>query len=76
MLFYFKAKLRLPGHPWSSKFSLDAVGDSGKVTCKTNDGKKFEVNFVWKNNNYLMKKKKSRKGCTIIRFTSTWKNCC
>lgn len=39
---YRKAKLRLPGHPWSSKFSLDAVGDSGKVTCKTNDGKKFE----------------------------------
>ncbi|XP_068698299.1 intermembrane lipid transfer protein VPS13C-like isoform X1 [Montipora foliosa] len=37
-----KAKLRLSGHQWSSKFSLDAIGDSGKVTCKTNDGKKFE----------------------------------
>lgn len=38
-----KAKVRLPGHPWSSKFSLDAVGDSGKVTCKAGDSTKFEV---------------------------------
>ena len=39
----FQAKIRLPGHPWSHKFSLDAVGDSGKVTCKGSDSKKFEV---------------------------------
>ena len=38
-----QAKIRLPGHPWSSKFSLDAVGDSGKVTCKGSDSKRFEV---------------------------------
>ena len=31
------------GHSWSSKFSLDAVGDSGKVWCKASDGTKFEV---------------------------------
>jgi len=40
---YRKARLRVLGHSWSSKFSLDAVGDSGKVTCKASEATKFEV---------------------------------
>ncbi|KAL9969256.1 hypothetical protein ACROYT_G021452 [Oculina patagonica] len=54
---YRKAKLRLPGQPWSSKFSLDAVGDSGKVTCKAGDSMKFE---------FILQIEMSRTGLTKI----------
>ncbi|KAF8561857.1 hypothetical protein P879_03741, partial [Paragonimus westermani] len=38
-----KASLRVGDSTWSDKFSLDTVGSSGRVNCKTNHKTSFEI---------------------------------
>ncbi|KAF7232937.1 hypothetical protein EG68_04047 [Paragonimus skrjabini miyazakii] len=38
-----KASLRVGDSTWSDKFSLDTVGSSGRVNCKTNQKTSFEI---------------------------------